>query len=61
MRRRFSEHCAGKVRASKGFIPLEPVYTQDFNNEKEARGFEQKIKKQRLLKEQIIRNIDRLS
>ena len=56
--RRIAEHNAGKVLATKGYMPLLLVYSQDCVDEKSARSLEQKIKKQRLLKERIIRTIE---
>ncbi|MGC9602757.1 MAG: GIY-YIG nuclease family protein [Minisyncoccia bacterium] len=56
--RRLKEHNSGKVSATKAYVPLLLVYSEQFENEKDARTREQKIKKQRLLKEQIIRTIE---
>ncbi len=57
--RRVGEHNKGKVRSTRAYLPVELVYTRNCKDEKEARALEQKIKKQRLLKEEIIRTIQR--
>jgi predicted GIY-YIG superfamily endonuclease len=57
--RRINEHNMGKVFATRNFVPLTNVYIKNFETEKEAREFERRIKKQRLLKEEIIRSIEK--
>ena len=54
LEQRLKEHNSGKVRSTKSFSPLEIVYTRQFETEKEARCYEQKIKKCRIEKEKII-------
>jgi putative endonuclease len=54
---RLKEHNSGKVRSTKGFIPLSLVYTKEFGNENEARVYEHKIKSSRIEKESIIKSI----
>lgn len=58
--RRLSEHNSGKVFSTKLRLPLKQVYSKNFDTEKEAREFERRVKKQRLLKEDIIRSIEAL-
>jgi putative endonuclease len=55
--RRLLEHNARKVRSTKLHVPLEIVYVENCENEADAREYERRIKKQRLLKERIIRTI----
>ena len=59
LERRIREHNTKKVTSTKAHVPLDVVHTIDFASESEARSFERKIKKQRLLKEQIIRTIEK--
>ena len=58
LERRINEHNVGKVRSTKGYMPLTLVYTKICISEAEARSFERRVKTQRLLKESIIRNIE---
>lgn len=44
LRRRFREHCQGKVKATKQRRPLTLVYYEAYNNEKYARQREKKLK-----------------
>jgi putative endonuclease len=59
IQRRFEEHASGKVSATKAHRPLRLVYEKDFPDERSARMYEQRVKKQRLLKEDIIRSIEK--
>jgi predicted GIY-YIG superfamily endonuclease len=56
--KRTGEHNSGKVTSTKLHRPLELVYSQCFQNEKEARNYEHKIKKMRREKERIISIIE---
>ncbi len=56
--RRVREHNQGRVTSTKSKMPLTLVFTQEFGSEQEARSYERKIKKQRLLKESIVRTIE---
>lgn len=55
---RIKEHNSGKVRSTKHFKPLKVVYTKGFATESEARSYERRLKKNRIEKENIIRNIE---
>ena len=57
--RRVKEHNLGKVISTKNHRPLTLVYTQGCKTETDARALEKKIKSKRLLKEEIIRNIEK--
>jgi len=56
--RRFLEHQNGLVQSTKGYRPFSLVSTKDFDNETEARNYEHKLKKCRIEKEKIIREIN---
>lgn len=56
--RRLNEHNAGKVISTKNHSPLKLVFSKEFNTEKEARGYERKLKDKRVEKERIIRSIE---
>ncbi|MBI5456942.1 GIY-YIG nuclease family protein [Candidatus Kaiserbacteria bacterium] len=58
LERRVKQHDLGRVRSTKNHCPFLLVHTLEFGSEAEARAFERRIKKQRLLKEQIIRTIE---
>lgn len=53
-----SEHNAGRVISTKAHRPLELAWSIEVASEGEARALELRIKKQRLLKESIIRRIE---
>jgi len=55
--RRLNEHNALKVISTKSHAPLELIYSKEWPTEQEARSYERKIKKQRILKEQILKSI----
>jgi putative endonuclease len=55
--RRLDEHNNGRVTSTKAHIPLKLMHEVSFENEHDAREFEHRVKKQRLLKEQIVRDI----
>lgn len=55
---RISEHNNGEVRSTKYYIPLNLVFTKEFETEKEARSYERLLKDKRIEKENIIRKID---
>lgn len=57
LERRLNEHNKGKVSSTKSKIPLEIVKTFSFESENEARLYEHRIKSQRKLKEEILRNL----
>ena len=56
--KRVDEHNNGFVKSTKLYRPLKLVFTRKFESEKEARGYEQKVKKCRREKEKIIREIE---
>lgn len=56
--RRLEEHNQQRVSSTKSKAPLTLVHTVEFESEKEARAYEQRVKKQRLLKESIVRTIE---
>ena len=56
--RRLSEHNSAKVTSTKHHIPLSLVHKIEFQDERSARAYERRVKKQRLLKEDIIRTIE---
>ena len=55
---RLKKHNTRKVLSTKHYVPLKLVFTKKFNSEKEARAYENKIKKKRIEKEKIIRKIE---
>ena len=55
---RISEHNSGKVVSTKNYVPLDLVYTKEFDSEKEARSYERMLKDKRIEKEKIIREIE---
>ncbi|MDO8496267.1 MAG: GIY-YIG nuclease family protein [bacterium] len=55
--RRLKEHNKLKVESTKFYVPLELVYVNKFETEREARDCERRIKDQRTLKESIIKNL----
>ena len=55
---RVSEHNNRKVPSTKHLVPLQLVFTKEFATEKEARAYEQKLKRKRREKESIIRTIE---
>jgi len=55
---RVNEHNSGKVRSTKSFMPLELVFSKDFNLESEARNYERLVKDKRILKESLIEEIE---
>jgi putative endonuclease len=50
-------HNNHKVRSTKHYAPLILVYRVEWETEEEARSYERKIKKQRMLKESILRGL----
>ena len=56
---RLKEHNSGKVESTKTYKPLKLVFQLRFDSEKDARGYERKIKKMRREKEKIIRDIEK--
>ena len=56
--KRLKEHNAGHVTSTKNYVPLKLVFKKVFDSEKEARTYEKKIKKKRIEKEKIIREVD---
>jgi putative endonuclease len=57
--RRIQEHNLGKVQSTKSHRPLILVYKEEYAKEDKARSREFEIKKRRIVKEQIIKNIDK--
>jgi len=55
--RRLKEHQSGKSRSTKPYLPIELVFRKEFLTEREARGYERKLKQKRVEKEAIIRQI----
>lgn len=55
---RVAEHNAGKVRSTKGYVPLRLVYAIPCADEASARQREQRLKKKRVEKESLIREIE---
>jgi len=45
LRRRLSDHNLGKVRSTKGRVPLELKYFEAYSKEKDARARESSLKK----------------
>lgn len=58
LEKRLKEHNAKKVLSTKHYAPLKLVFTREFNSEKDARTYENKMKKRRIEKEGIIRKIE---
>ena len=58
LQRRLEQHNSGKVISTKHHKPLTVVRQVEFQDERSARAYERKVKKQRLLKEDIIRSIE---
>ena len=56
LKRRFKEHNEQKVLSTKHYAPLTLVFYKEFSTEKSARAYEQKLKRSRIEKEQIIRS-----
>ncbi len=54
---RLKEHNLGYVRSTKAFSPLKIVYIKQFDNEKDARNYEHKIKDCRKEKELILKSL----
>lgn len=57
LNKRLEYHNSGKVTSTKPYIPYIIVYTEDFDNFKQAREREVKIKSSRSLKQKIIENL----
>ncbi|GEM_PF-1145553 len=55
--RRIKEHNLGRVVSTKAYVPFELIYSKQFTSENEARSYEKRIKDQRILKENIIKNL----
>jgi putative endonuclease len=55
--RRLKEHQSGKSKSTKPYLPIELVFRKEFLTEREARGYERKLKQKRVEKETIIRQI----
>jgi predicted GIY-YIG superfamily endonuclease len=51
------EHNTGKVKSTKGFVPLHLVYKKSFSTEAEARDYERMVKDKRKLKEDTIKKL----
>ena len=58
LQERIKEHNNLLVRSTKSFAPLMLVFAKKFDNEKDARLFEWKLKDCRKAKEQIIKQIE---
>ena len=58
LKERVVEHNLGKVFSTKLHRPLKLVYLLKFQNEKEARDYERKVKSMRREKERIIKMIE---
>ena len=54
---RLNEHNNLEVKSTKFYAPLSLVHSAEWNSEKEARDYERRLKKQRILKESIIKNL----
>lgn len=57
LRRRLSEHNSGKVKSTKGRIPLELKYYEAYSDEKDARDREWSLKKDGRALSQLKRRI----
>ena len=55
---RINEHNSGLTTSTKHYLPLDLVYTKEFNSEKEARQYERLLKDKRIEKEALIRKIE---
>ncbi len=53
--RRIREHEKGRVRSTKNYRPFVLVFVKRFDEEKDARMYERKLKKCRIEKESIIK------
>ena len=56
LQNRLDQHNAGQVHSTKFRLPYILFYTETYSAASEARQREKKIKKDRILKESIIRN-----
>ncbi len=56
--RRLSEHNAGRILSTKSKRPFIVVYTKEFLSEREAREYERLLKKKRMEKERIIKDLN---
>ena len=54
---RLSEHNKGLTPSTKAYTPLRLVWNKEFNSEKEARNYEQRLKHKRIEKEDIIKKL----
>ncbi len=58
---RIKEHNNSLVPSTKSFAPLSLVFTKNFDNEKDSRLYEKKLKECRIEKEQVIRQIEKIN
>lgn len=58
LKERLAEHHGGKVRSTKGYLPLQLVHTLSCPTEAKARQYERRLKDKRVEKEALIRAIE---